>query len=110
MPRLDASVEAAIREALADPAASYVSIAEKVGRHADTVRYQAIRWGLERDSRTLTDEQQEKIRRMLRAGCWTHRQIAKGVGCSLGTVGLEAQKLGINREDRMPSQLQKGDD
>ena len=109
MPRpIDPTVEAAIREALADPTASYADIAEKVGRHTSTIRYHAIRWGLERDTRaTLTTEQRDKIRRMLRAGCWTYRQIAEGAKCSTGAVQDAAAELGLDREGRKPAQFQK---
>jgi len=95
--RLDPSTEHAIREALTDPAASYVEIAAKVGCDKSTVRERAIRWGLARDTHGLTEEQQAKIVRMLRAGTWTYQQIADGVGCSRGHVQETARKLGINR-------------
>ena len=109
MPRtLDADVEAKIREALADPNASYAAIAEKCGKHPSTIHYHAKRWGLERDGRyRLADEQHAKIRRMLRAGCWTYRQIAQGVGCARITVQEIATALGIDRKDRKPVQFRQ---
>ena len=98
---LDADVEARIREALADPNAGYADIAEKIGVSADTVRRRANRWGLERDTHArMTNEQHAKIRRMLNAGCWTHRQIARGVGCSHLTVSQIACALGIDGTNR----------
>lgn len=94
-------VETRIREALADPAASYADIGEKIGVSADTVRRRANRWGLDRDTHArMTDEQHAKIRRMLNAGCWTHRQIARGVGCSHLTVAQIAHTLGIDGTNR----------
>jgi IS30 family transposase len=105
--RIAPEFETALREALADPTVSYADIAEKVGRHPDTIRYHAIKWGLERDSRALTDKQQEKIRRMLRANCWTYKQIAKGVGCSPETVRDAAMALGIIRPNGRSSQFHK---
>ena len=96
------AVEAEIREALADPNASYVEVAKKVGRAVSTVRYHAVRWGLERNTRDITDEQREKIRRMLRAGCWAYWQIAEGAGCSIAPVNKEAKRLGIANELRKP--------
>jgi DNA invertase Pin-like site-specific DNA recombinase len=107
MRRLDPAVEAAIREALADPGASYASVAEKVGCHKATVRKYALRWCVARDTHHLTTEQQEKIVRMLRAGTWTYRQIAKGVGCSMEHVQITARKLGINRIDRRHQRLER---
>lgn len=108
---LDSDVEAAIREALADPNASYPDIAERVGRSASTIRRYANRWGLERDGRVvLADDQHEKIRRMLRAGCWTRRQIAKGVGCSPSTVRDVAAALGIDRTNQRFPRFQKRDE
>jgi len=108
---LDPAVEAAIREALADPTASYVDVAAKFARAPDTIRYHAIRWGLERNTHfTITGDQREKIRRMLRAGCWTYRQIAKGAGCSTTSVCDIAADLGLDRTDRMHIRLQRGDE
>ena len=107
---LDPDVEAAIREALADPSAGYVEIGKRLGRATRTIRDCAILWGLERDTRSiLTDDQHEKIRRMLRADCWTYRQIAAGTGCSVPTVYKVAAALGIDRTDRMHTRLQRGD-
>lgn len=98
---IDPAVESAIREALADPTASYGEVAEKAGCCNETIRRYAIRWGLERDKRfTITDDQRAKIHRMLQAGCWTNRQIAKGVGCAVGTVQDIATSLGLDRMDR----------
>jgi uncharacterized protein YerC len=109
MPRtLDADVEARIREALADPNASYANIAEKIGVSVETIRRRAIRWGLERDTHVrMTDEQHEKIRRMLRAGCWTYWQIAQGAGCARSAVQEIATALGIDRTDRKPVQFRQ---
>jgi DNA invertase Pin-like site-specific DNA recombinase len=101
MPRhLDPAVESAIRAALADPAASYASIAAEVGCDKSTVRERAIRLGMKRNPRDFTEDQQAKVLRMLRAGTWTYQQIADGVGCSRGHVQETARKLGINREDQ----------
>ena len=97
----EADVEARIRDALADPSASYADIAEKIGVSSDTIRRRAIRWGLERATHArMTDEQHAKIRRMLNAGCWTHREIARGVGCSHLTVAKIACTLGIDGTNR----------
>lgn len=105
---LDPAVEAAIREALADPTASYADIAAKVGRSTSTIRRYAILWGLERDGRVvLADDQHEKIRRMLRAGCWTRQQIATGAGCSPSTVRDVSAALGIDRTNQRFTRFQK---
>ena len=105
---IDPAMEAAIREALADPTAKYADIAAKVGRSTSTIRRHAIQWGLERDCRVvLADDQHEKIRRMLRAGCWTRRQIATGVGCSPSTVRDVSAALGIDRTNQRFTRFQK---
>jgi len=107
---MDPAVEAAIRAALADPTSSYADVAEKVGRDPDTIRYHAIRWGLARDARPLTDDQRAKIHRMLHAGCWTRRQIAKGAGCSVSTVSEISAALGIDRTNQRFTRFQKRDE
>lgn len=108
---LDPAVEATIREALADPTASYVDVAAKFARAPDTIRYHAIRWGLERNTHfTITGDQREKINRMLRAGCWTRRQIAKGAGCSVSTVAEISSALGIDRTNQRFTRFQKRDE
>jgi uncharacterized protein YerC len=82
-----------------------------VGYDERQIRRYAIRWGLAHEPRnTLSDDQREKIRRMLRAGCWTYRQIAKGAGCSTTSVRDIAADLGLDRTDRMHIRLQRGDE
>ena len=86
-------------------------VARVVGYDERQIRRYAIRWGLAHEPRnTLSDDQREKIRRMLRAGCWTYRQIATGTGCSVRTVSDVSAALGLDRTDRMRIRLQRGEE